>query len=121
MKGSIVSRILPLFVAALLVAGSAWLSIRCQQLQPPTSPQAVLDSRAVVMAPQEFLRLSAINLNTATPDELETLPKVGLVLAGRIAAYRQEHGPFASVWALDEVKGIGPKTVQQLEQFSYAE
>jgi competence protein ComEA len=48
-----------------------------------------------------------IDLNGATVAELEELPGVGPVLAERIAAYRDEHGPFAAVEDLLDVPGIG--------------
>ena len=55
-----------------------------------------------------------INVNTATETELESLPGVGPVLAQRIIDYRTEHGPFATVDALDDVSGIGPATLADL-------
>ncbi|MCZ9880532.1 helix-hairpin-helix domain-containing protein [Arthrobacter sp. B2a2-09] len=55
-----------------------------------------------------------INLNTATAEELDTLPKVGPVLAKRIVEWRQQHGPFASVEDLDAVDGVGPKMMETL-------
>jgi len=55
-----------------------------------------------------------INVNTATEPELETLPGVGPVLAQRIIDYRTQHGPFATVDALDDVSGIGPATLADL-------
>ena len=45
---------------------------------------------------------------------MERLPGVGPVLAGRIAAYRRAHGPFAEADHLERVSGIGPKTMAQL-------
>jgi competence protein ComEA len=48
-----------------------------------------------------------VRINQATPTELEQLPGVGPVLAGRIYAYREEHGPFATVDDLLDVPGIG--------------
>jgi competence protein ComEA len=48
-----------------------------------------------------------IRLNTASVTELERLPGVGPVLAGRIAGYRDEHGPFDTVEGLLDVPGIG--------------
>ena len=48
-----------------------------------------------------------ININTASAGELETLDGIGPVLAERIVAYREEHGLFAAVEDLMQVKGIG--------------
>lgn len=48
-----------------------------------------------------------VRLNLAGVEELETLPGVGPVLAERILAYREEHGPFAVVEDLLDVPGIG--------------
>lgn len=55
-----------------------------------------------------------INLNTAGATELDTLPKVGPVLAQRIVDWRKEHGPFKSVEELDAVDGVGPKMLESL-------
>jgi competence protein ComEA len=48
-----------------------------------------------------------VHLNLATVEELDRLPGVGPVLAERIAAYREAHGPFARVEDLLDVPGIG--------------
>jgi len=48
-----------------------------------------------------------VRVNLATPAGLEDLPGVGPVLAARIHAFREEHGPFASVEDLLDVPGIG--------------
>ncbi len=50
-----------------------------------------------------------ININTATLEQLMTLPGIGEVLAGRIIAYRQENGDFQTVHDLLLVSGIGEK------------
>jgi competence protein ComEA len=55
-----------------------------------------------------------VSLNNATQAELETLPKVGPALAGRIIQYRQQNGGFKSVEELNNVKGIGEKTMALL-------
>lgn len=55
-----------------------------------------------------------VNLNTAGPEELDTLPGIGPALAERIIQYREEHGPFTSVEQLDEVKGIGPSVLEKI-------
>jgi competence protein ComEA len=50
-----------------------------------------------------------LNLNTAGPEQLDSLPGVGPVLAQRIIAWRAEHGGSRSVEELREVKGLGGK------------
>lgn len=50
-----------------------------------------------------------ININTATLEELETLPSIGEVRAQAIIAYREEHGGFRTTDELKEVSGIGEK------------
>ena len=54
-----------------------------------------------------------IDLNIATPVELELLDGVGPKLAARIIVNRDERGSFATVESLRRVKGIGPKTVEK--------
>lgn len=50
-----------------------------------------------------------ININTATQEELETLPSIGEVRAQAIITYREEHGGFRTTDELMEVSGIGEK------------
>ena len=56
-----------------------------------------------------------LDLNEAAEEELADLPGIGEVLARRITAYREEHGPFPTVEALMEVSGIGPGKLADLE------
>jgi competence protein ComEA len=55
-----------------------------------------------------------VNLNTATLEQLESLPGIGPALAQRILDHRQEHGPFRSVDDLLNVSGIGEKRLEDL-------
>ena len=58
-----------------------------------------------------------LNINTASAEELETLPNIGARMAQRIVDYREQHGKFASVEALQNVKGIGAKALEKLRPF----
>ena len=55
-----------------------------------------------------------VNLNTATSEQLDTLPGVGPVTAQKILDWRASHGAFSSVDELLEVDGIGEKTLAEL-------
>lgn len=55
-----------------------------------------------------------VNLNTGSAAELETLPGIGEVTAGRIIDYREANGPFRSVDDLVHVQGISMKTINAL-------
>ncbi|MFF9284466.1 helix-hairpin-helix domain-containing protein [Streptomyces griseosporeus] len=55
-----------------------------------------------------------VSLNTATVEQLDTLPGVGPVLAQHIVDYRTEHGGFRSVDELREVNGIGDRRFADL-------
>ncbi len=58
-----------------------------------------------------------LNINDASAKELQTLPNIGASKAERIVQYRTEHGNFADVDGLQQVKGIGAKTVEKLRPF----
>ncbi len=62
-------------------------------------------------APKAVAMQKAININTATLEQLEALPGVGPVSAQRILDRRAEIGAFKSVEQLVEVKGIGEKSL----------
>lgn len=56
----------------------------------------------------------AVDLNTATVEELDALPGVGPVTAAAIVAWRQSNGKFTSVDQLADVEGIGPARLEKL-------
>ncbi len=66
---------------------------------------------ALVFSAGSVLAEKKININTATVEELQTLPKVGPKTAEAIVKYRKEH-PFESVEDLLNVKGIGEKKLE---------
>ena len=58
-----------------------------------------------------------IDLNSATIEQLVTLPGVGQSKAKAIGKYREEVGPFLEVAQLTQVKGIGEKMLSKIESY----
>lgn len=70
--------------------------------------------RATTAATSTSATDATVDLNSATAEQLDTLPGVGPVTAQKILAWRAAHGRFRSVAELQEVDGIGPKSYAQI-------
>jgi competence protein ComEA len=83
----------------------------------PADPVIVVDVVGAVAQPG-VVRLRegsrVVDAISATAADLERLPGVGPVLAGRIIEWRTRNGRFASVDELNEVSGIGEATFAEL-------
>ena len=64
---------------------------------------------------------SLVNINTATPRELEELPGVGKVIAERIVAHRQQYGPFRRAEHLMMVRGISDRKFRKMRPWIVVE
>ena len=58
---------------------------------------------------------AVVNINKAGLDELDSLPGIGPAIAQRIIDYRKEHGPFRNKSEINDVKGIGDKLYERIE------
>jgi comEA protein len=95
---------------------SASPSVSVSPSPSPTLEVSAADSTAEVSAVEEQAAEDSgkISLNTATLEELETLPGIGPVLAQRILDYREANGGFQSVEEIINVSGIGDKTYAKI-------
>ena len=80
--------------------------------QEASSDETYASSDATAAAPA--VTDGKVNINTATLEQLKTLPGIGDVLAQRIIDYRAANGSFASVAELLNVSGIGEKRLEAI-------
>ena len=111
------------FLVILILAGSGFWGLR------RFAPAVFLGKPDLIAVPNEerpenqatetltSSKPELLNINTASAKELQTLPNIGTQMGKRIVAYREQHGKFASVDALQDVKGIGAKTLEKLRPF----
>lgn len=88
------------------------------QIHVPRLPEPTLEGEEPTVAPTDEPPTPTpnaprlINLNTATAEELETLPRIGPALAADIIAYREENGDFTSIEQIMDVPRIGEATFE---------
>jgi len=58
-----------------------------------------------------------VNINTATAEQLQLLPRVGPALANRIVEFRTGNGEFAKIEEIVAVKGIGERAFENLKPY----
>jgi competence protein ComEA len=80
-----------------------------------TSDRVVTVSR---MSGRDLLTLGlTIDPNQASAADLEAIPGIGPVLAGRIIEFREQHGPFQQVEDLVAVPGLGPRKLEKMRHY----
>jgi len=108
-------------LAALLSDGQQ-LNIPYLEGQTPAEESASLElpgssGNNEISTPESSLSTDGelININTATLEELDSLPGVGPTIAQRIIDYRNENGPFSTIEEIMDVSGVGPATFDEIE------
>jgi competence protein ComEA len=106
-------------LAALLEDGSQIVALSRQPTPlPQPEPTAITRGEGIVLptlARNPTPKDQKININTATQEELESLPMIGPVLAKQIIDYRTANGPFKKIEDIVDVPGIGPKTFEVIQ------
>jgi competence protein ComEA len=100
-----------------IVVGLAPAPGRPAALGSSVAPGSAPPSKAPAPAPGSSTAPKAggaLDLNTATVEQLDALPGVGPVTAAAIVAWRQANGRFTSVDQLGDVDGIGPARLDKL-------
>jgi competence protein ComEA len=91
------------------------------QVSVPTllNPNANVDKTGQAIDPPAqptILSLIIVNINTATIEELDSLPEIGPKTAQAIIDYRNNHGLFTKIDEILEVEGIGPVTFEKIRE-----
>ncbi len=97
-------------VALVGLGGLLW-----QRQKPPLTIEGAPMPVQAARWDQALEAARQVDINTADVAELERLPDVGPALAGRIIEYRKRHGPFHRPEDLEQVKGIGPKKYETVQ------
>lgn len=105
-------------LAALLEDGQQ-LNIPFKAGEEPTTSNSSDDTSLVLPGATEASSSGSsqdlININTASVEELDSLPGIGPTIAQRIIDYRDENGPFQTIEDILNVSGVGPSTFEQIK------
>jgi competence protein ComEA len=101
-------------LAALLEDGQQ-LDVPYKDGSEPSNNSPTLDLPSATEAPVSGANQDLININTASAEELDSLPGIGPTTAQKIIDYRTENGPFTTIEDIQNVSGIGPATFDEIK------
>jgi len=112
-----------IFLIATLMVGCAVKLIRHHFPQRPPEVSLIsqelpekIHSDAIALDTGDGKPGEIIDINSATPEQLQSLSGIGPHLARRIIEHRDQHGPFSSTKDIMAVRGIGEKMYQRLRE-----
>ena len=113
--------ILFLLFALIVGSGIALLKKRnsgfAPELIPLSSQRAEVKGKVGESSRVSFTPVhKKVNINTASPEELQSLPGIGPSLARRIIEYRSINGRFRRVEEIKKVSGIGERSFQRIKK-----
>ena len=77
------------------------------------SADGVVDSPSILALTEKM----KVDINRAGVADLQVIPGIGPALAGKIIAERNDGGPFKSAEDMERVKGIGPRTIENIREY----
>ena len=92
-----------------------YFSISFKYLNPKVNPPSYFNSELI--SEQKFLLNGPIDINEASFEDLEAIPRVGPKMANRSLDFRQKHGKVQFLNELLEVKGIKEKTLAMMRPY----
>ncbi|WJG10413.1 ComEA family DNA-binding protein [Aliiglaciecola sp. LCG003] len=97
------------YLPTLIVACAIYVA-SAPALQAQTLQQKIQTAKTQLKADTQ-----KINVNTADASQLQALPGIGAKKAAQIVAYREQNGQFSTLQDLTNVKGIGTRMVEKLQ------
>lgn len=88
-----------------------------QENNEKTENTAKTESTPSMQIQDTNTKQNVININTATQEELDTLPGIGPATAAKIIAYRKEKGKFNNKEEIKEVSGIGEAKYEKMKEY----